>query len=167
MSPATAVAPAAKGSAKPIRRLAKGAGRTTIAKAGQVDARWYVVDATDKILGRLASAVAVRLMGKHKPIYTPHVDTGDFIVVLNTAKVKVSGRKLEQREYDYYTYYPGGRGKAALKDLLAKKPNTVFELAVRRMLPKNKLGEQMLGKLKCYKGGEHPHAAQRPEKLEL
>ena len=167
MSPATAVAPAAKGSAKPIRRLAKGAGRTTIAKAGQVDARWYVVDATDKILGRLASAVAVRLMGKHKPIYTPHVDTGDFIVVLNTAKVKVSGRKLEQREYDYYTYYPGGRGKAALKDLLAKKPNTVFELAVRRMLPKNKLGEQMLGKLKCYKDAAHPHAAQRPEKLEL
>ncbi|HVT81187.1 MAG TPA: 50S ribosomal protein L13 [Phycisphaerae bacterium] len=153
--------------AKPIRRLAKSAGRTTLAKIGHVDARWYIVDATDKTLGRLASSVAVRLMGKHKPIYTPHVDTGDFIVVVNTGKVKVSGRKLDQREYDYYTYYPGGRGTANLKDLLARKPNTVFELAVRRMLPKNKLGEQMLRKLKCYKDDKHPHAAQRPEKLEL
>ncbi len=152
---------------KPVRRIARPAGRTTLARVGHVDARWYVVDATEKTLGRLASAVAVRLMGKHKPIYTPHIDTGDYIIVLNTAKVKVSGRKAEQREYDYYTYYPGGRGKAALKDLLARRPNTVFELAVRRMLPKNKLGEQMLAKMKCYKGSDHPHAAQRPEKLEL
>ncbi len=161
----TTEAPAAP--TKPIRRLAKGAGRTTLAKVGHVDARWYVVDATDKTLGRLASAVAMRLMGKHKPIYTPHVDTGDFIVVLNTSKVKVSGRKAEQREYDYYTYYPGGRGKAQLKDLLQRKPNTVFEMAVRRMLPKNKLGEQMLRKLKCFEDAKHDHAAQRPEKLEL
>ena len=152
---------------KPIRRIAKSAGRTTLAKVGQVDHRWYVIDASDKILGRLASSVAMRLMGKHKPIYTPNVDTGDFIVVLNTAKIKVTGRKLEQREYDYYTYYPGGRGKAPLKDLLARRPNTVFEMAVRRMLPKNKMGEQMLGKLKCYKDEKHPHSAQRPEKLEL
>jgi large subunit ribosomal protein L13 len=153
--------------AKPIRRIAKSAGRTTLARVGHVDARWYVVDASEKTLGRLASAIAVRLMGKHKPIYTPNVDTGDYIVVLNTAKIKVSGRKLEQREYDYYTYYPGGRGTADLKTLLARKPNTVFELAVRRMLPKNKLGELMLKKLKCYKDDKHPHAAQRPEKLEL
>jgi len=153
--------------AKPIRRIKKSAGRTTIAKVGQVDARWYVVDASEKILGRLASSVAMRLMGKHKPIYTPHIDTGDFIIVLNTAKLKVTGRKMEQREYDYYTYYPGGRGKIALKDFLARKPNTVFEMAVRRMLPKNKLGEQMLSKLKCYKDDKHPHSAQRPEKLEL
>jgi large subunit ribosomal protein L13 len=159
----TTAAPAAK----PIRRIAKAAGKTTIAKVGHVDARWYVVDAAGKTLGRLASAVAVRLMGKHKPIYTPHVDTGDYIVVLNTAQIKVSGRKLDQREYDYYTYYPGGHGKATLKDLLAKKPNTVFEMAVRRMLPKNKLGEQMLAKLKCYDSDQHPHAAQRPEKLDL
>jgi large subunit ribosomal protein L13 len=152
---------------RPIRRLAKSAGRSTLAKVGQVDAKWYIVDASDKTLGRLASSVAMRLMGKHKPIYTPHIDTGDYIVVLNTARVKVSGRKMEQREYDYYTYYPGGRGRAALKDLLARKPNTVFEMAVRRMLPKTKLGEQMLGKLKCYKDDKHPHAAQRPEKLEL
>ena len=153
--------------AKPIRRIAKPAGTTTIAKVGHVDARWFVVDAADRILGRLASKVAMRLMGKHKPIYTANVDTGDYIVVINTAKIKVTGRKLEQREYDYYTYYPGGRGKATLKELLAKKPNTVFEMAVRRMLPKNRIGEQMLRKLKCFKDADHNHAAQRPEKLEL
>jgi large subunit ribosomal protein L13 len=161
----TAVSPTP--ATKPVRRIAKGAGRTTIAKAGQNLAKWYIVDASERTLGRLASAVAVRLMGKHKPIYTPHIDTGDYIIVLNTAKLKVTGRKTEQREYDYYTYYPGGHGKAALKDLLARKPNTVFELAVRRMLPKSKLGEQMLRKLKCFKDANHPHAAQRPEKLEL
>jgi len=160
-------APAAPTHVKPIRRIAKSAGKTTLAKVGDVNAKWYVVDATGRTLGRLASAIAVRLMGKQKPIYTPNVDTGDYIVVINTAKVKVTGRKLEQREYDYYTYYPGGRGKAALKDLLARKPNTVLEMAIRRMLPKNRLGEQMLGKLKCYKDEQHPHAAQRPEKLEL
>ena len=153
--------------AKPIRRIAKPACKTTIAKVGHVDARWYVVDASDKILGRLASEVAMRLMGKHKPTYTPNVDTGDYIVVINTSKIKVTGRKLEQREYDYYTYYAGGRGVATLKDLLARKPNTVFEMAVRRMLPKSKLGEQMLRKLKCFKDAAHTHAAQRPEKLEL
>lgn len=158
---------AAPTSAKPIRRIRNAAGRTTIAKVGHTDARWYVVDATDKTLGRLASAVAMRLMGKHKPIYTPHVDTGDYIVVLNTSKIKVSGRKLDQREYDYYTYFPGGHGKASLKALLERRPNTVFEMAVRRMLPKSKLGEQMLAKLKCFKDDQHTHAAQRPEKLEL
>jgi large subunit ribosomal protein L13 len=152
---------------KPIRRIAKPAGKTTLAKVGHVDARWYVVDATDKVLGRLAAEIAMRLMGKHKPIYTPNVDTGDFIVVINTAKIKVTGRKMDQRQYDYYTYHPGGRGVATMKDLLARKPNTVLEMAVRRMLPKTKMGEQMLRKLKCYKDGEHNHAAQRPEKLEL
>jgi large subunit ribosomal protein L13 len=157
----------ATATAKPIRRIANSAGKTTLAKVGHVDARWYVVDASDKILGRLAAEIAMRLMGKHKPIYTANVDTGDFIVVINTAKIKVSGRKLDQRQYDYYTYYPGGRGVATLKDLLARKPNTVLEMAVRRMLPKNKMGEQMLRKLNCYKDDKHPHAAQRPEKLEL
>jgi len=167
MTTAAPAAPAAPKAVKPIRRIANAAGRTTIAKVGHVDQHWFIVDATDKTLGRLASAVAVRLMGKHKPIYTPNVDTGDFIIVLNTAKIKVSGRKLDQREYDYYTYYPGGHGKATMRQLLERKPNTVFELAVRRMLPKNKLGEQMLKKLKCYKDDKHPHAAQRAEKLEL
>lgn len=162
MTTAAATAPS-----KPIRRIAMSAGKTTLAKVGHVDARWYVVDATDKILGRLAAEIAMRLMGKHKPTYTSNVDTGDYIVVINTAKIKVTGRKLDQRTYDYYTYYPGGRGTATLKDLLARKPNTVIEMAVRRMLPKSKMGEQMLRKLKCYKDADHAHAAQRPEKLEL
>ena len=153
--------------AKPIRRIAKSAGKTTLAKTGHVDARWYIVDAAGKTLGRLASEVAMRLMGKHKPIYTPNVDTGDYIIVINTAQIKVSGRKLDQRQYDYYTYYPGGHGVATMKDLLARKPNTVFEMAVRRMLPKSSMGEKMLRKLKCYKDDKHQHTAQRPEKLEL
>ena len=149
-----------------LRRIAKPAGRTTLARTGHVDTRWFVVDAQNQTLGRLAAQVATRLMGKHKPIYTPHVDTGDFIIVLNTAGLKVSGRKADQRVYDYYTYYPGGHGIATLKDLHARRPNKVFELAVRRMLPKNKLGEQMLAKLHCYADDKHPHAAQRPEKWE-
>jgi len=152
---------------KPVRRIAKPATRTTIAKVGHTDAKWYVVDAAGKTLGRLASKIAVRLMGKHKPIYTPNVDVGDFIVVLNTAQVKVSGKKAEQREYDYYTYYPTGRRVKPLKELQAKKPNLIVEMAVRRMLPKSKLGEQMLTKLKCFDGDKHTHTAQRPEKLEL
>lgn len=151
---------------KPIRKLARSttAGRTTLAKVGAVNAKWLVVDGAGQTLGRLAVEVAMRLMGKHKPIYTPNVDTGDYIVVINTAKIKVSGRKAEQREYDYYTYYPGGRGVATLEQLRSRRPNTVFELAVRRMLPKSKMGEQMLGKLKCFPGDTHDHAAQKPEK---
>lgn len=152
---------------QPIRRISKAAARTTLARVGHTDNRWYVVDATDKTLGRLASAVAVRLMGKHKPIYTPTVDTGDFIVVINTSKIKVTGRKLQQREYDYYTYYTSGRKVTSMRDLLDRHPNTVFELAVRRMLPKTTMGVQMLRKLKCYKNADHPHAAQRPEALAL
>ena len=148
--------------ASPVRRIAKPATRTTIAKVGHTDAKWYVVDATGRTLGRLAAEIAMRLMGKHNPLYTPNVDVGDFVIVLNTSKIKVSGRKMEQREYDYYTYYPGGHGITTLKELLAKHPNTVFEMAVRRMLPKSKLGEQMLKKLNCYKDAVHPHAAQQP-----
>jgi large subunit ribosomal protein L13 len=153
--------------AKPIRSIKNPAGRTTLAKVGNVDARWFVVDAEGQILGRLASAVAVRLMGKHKPTYTANVDTGDFIVVLNTAKIKVTGRKADQRIQEYYTYYPGGRKTKTHKELVSSHPNKVFELAVRRMLPKTKLGEQMLKKLKCFKNAEHNHSAQRPEKLQL
>jgi len=153
--------------AKPIRHISKPACTTTIARVGHTDARWYVVDAAGKTLGRLASAIAMRLMGKHKPTYTSHIDTGDFIVVLNTAKIKVSGKKLDQRQYEYYTYYPGGKGTATLKELLARKPNLVMEMAVKRMLPKTKLGEQMGRKLKCYADEKHPHASQQPAKLEL
>jgi large subunit ribosomal protein L13 len=152
---------------RPIRKIAKPATRTTIAKVGHSDHRWYVVDAAGKTLGRLASEIAVRLMGKHKPIYTPHVDTGDFIIVINSAQVKVSGRKLEQREYDWYTNYPGGRGVVSMKDLQQRKPNLIIEMAVRRMLPKTQLGDQMLRKLKVFKDDKHPHGSQKPEKLEL
>lgn len=148
---------------KPIRHIGKPATRTTLAKVGQVDARWYVVDAAGLTLGRLATVIAMRLMGKHKPTYTPTVDTGDFVVVLNTSKLKVSGRKLDQRTYEYYTYYPGGHGVVTMKDLMARHPSTVFQHAVRRMLPKTKLGDQMLSKLKCYDDTKHPHVAQRPE----
>ncbi len=151
----------------PIRRIAKPATRTTLAKVGHTDARWYIVDAAGKTLGRLASEVATRLMGKHKPIYTAQVDTGDFIVVINTSKVKVTGRKLQQREYDYYTYFPGGYRMATMEQMMAKHPNKVFEMAVRRMLPKTTMGVSMFRKLKCYRDTDHPHTAQRPEKLEL
>ncbi len=152
---------------KPVRRIANSACRTTLAKVGHKDARWYVVDATGKTLGRLASAVAMRLMGKHKPTYTATVDTGDFIVIINAAKVKVTGRKLEQREYEYYTYYAGGRKVRPLKEMLERFPAKTFELAVKRMLPKTRMGVQMATKLKCYADDQHPHAAQQPEKLEL
>lgn len=148
---------------KPIRRIAKPATRTTLAKVGHNDARWYVVDATGMTLGRLAAAVATRLMGKHKPTYTPNVDTGDFVIVLNTSKIKVSGRKADQRQYEKYTYYPGGHKVVSHKELQAQHPSTLFQHAVRRMLPKSKLGEQMLKKLKCFKDDKHPHASQRPE----
>lgn len=153
--------------AAPIRKIAKPAGKTTLAKVGHEDQRWYVVDATDKTLGRLASEVATRLMGKHKVTFTTSVDVGDFIIVTNCAKIKVTGRKLDQREYDYYTYYTSGRGIATMRDLLQRHPTKVFELAVRRMLPKTTMGVTMFTKLKCYKDDKHPHAAQRPEKLEL
>jgi large subunit ribosomal protein L13 len=152
---------------KPIRRIANPATRTTIAKVGHADQRWYIVDATGKTLGRLASEVATRLMGKHKPIYTAQVDTGDFIVVINTSKVKVTGRKLQQREYDYYTYHTHGRKVVPMDEMLAKHPTKVFEMAVRRMLPKTTMGVSMFRKLKCYRDADHPHGAQRPEKLEL
>ncbi|MGC8552672.1 MAG: 50S ribosomal protein L13 [Phycisphaerae bacterium] len=154
-----------KSDVKLVRSIRTTAGRTTLAKVGHTDNRWYVVDAADKSLGRLASEVATRLMGKHKPIYTPTVDVGDHIIIINTAKLKVSGRKLAQREYDYYTYYPGGRRVRPLAEMLAKHPNTVMRMAVRRMLPKTRMGVQMLRKLKCYKDQTHVHAAQRPEAL--
>lgn len=153
--------------AKPIRRIKSTTGKTTIAKVGHADHQWVVVDAAGKTLGRLASAVAMRLMGKHKPIYTPNVDTGDFVIVLNTDKVKVTGRKMDQRTYEYYTYYAGGRKVIPMKEMIQKNPEKMFELAVKRMLPKTKLGEQMAKKLKCYRGAEHPHASQQPQKLEL
>ncbi|MBI5723339.1 MAG: 50S ribosomal protein L13 [Planctomycetes bacterium] len=138
--------------------------KTYMAKKGEFQPRWVVVDVADRILGRVATKIAVILMGKHRPEYTPHVDTGDFVIVLNAAKVKVTGAKLTQRTYEHYTKYPGGRRVIPMDKMIARKPNKIVEEAVRRMLPKTKLGMAMLGKLKVYPGTEHPHQAQKPVK---
>ena len=139
---------------------------TYMPKPGEIKANWHVVDATDQILGRLASRVAVILQGKHKASYTPHVDTGDFVIVTNAEKVKVTGRKAEVIQYDTYSRYPGGRHLYSFKDMQARRPEKIIELAVRRMLPKSKMGRNILGKLKIYRGPQHPHAAQQPKPLE-
>jgi len=140
--------------------------KTYMARAQDIEPKWLVVDATDKVVGRLASDVAVILMGKHKPIYTPHVDTGDFVVVINADKVVFTGTKWERKQYTWYTGYPGLRSETA-EARKAKKPEMILSEAVRRMLPKNKLGTKMLSKLKLYCGPEHPHQAQDPEPIEL
>jgi len=139
---------------------------TYMAKAGSVEQKWLLVDATDKVVGRLASEIAVILMGKHRPTYTPHVDTGDFVVVLNCEKVRFTGKKWEQKTYAWYTGYPGQRTIKA-EHRLEKRPELILKEAVRRMLPKNKLGVAMLSKLKLYAGSSHPHQAQQPEPTEL
>lgn len=142
--------------------------KTTIsAKPESVERDWYVVDATDKTLGRLATEVARRLRGKHKPIYTPHVDTGDYIVVINAEKIKVTGRKTTDKVYYHHTGFPGGIKSITFEKLIIKKPQQVIELAVKGMLPRNSLGRTMMRKLKIYAGSEHPHAAQQPKELAL
>ena len=141
--------------------------KSFLAKKGQCEHKWVLVDADGAILGRMASKIAPILMGKNKPTYTPHVDTGDYVVVINADKIKVTGQKARDKEYDYYTHYPGGHKFVSFADMMAKKPEKVVELAVKRMLPKNKLGRKMLQKLKVYRGAEHEHQAQKPEKIEL
>lgn len=141
--------------------------KSFMAKKGQVDSKWLLVDAEGAILGRMAAKIAPMLMGKTKPTYTPHVDTGDCVVVVNADKIKVTGKKAQDKQYDYYTHFPGGHKFVSFADMMAKKPEKVIELAVRRMLPKNKLGRKMLKKLKVYRGSQHPHQAQRPEKIEI
>jgi large subunit ribosomal protein L13 len=141
--------------------------KSYVAKTGEVDQKWVLVDAEGQILGRLAVKVAMILMGKTKPIYTPHVDTGDFVVVVNAEKIEVSGKKAQTKEYQHYTGYPGGQKTVSYAEMLEKRPERVIELAVRRMLPKNKLAVKMLKKLKVFRGPEHDHAAQRPEKIEV
>ena len=140
---------------------------TYTAKAGQVEHGWYVVDAQDKVLGRLASQIAVRLRGKHKPIYTPHVDTGDYIVVVNAAKLRVTGRKSERKIYYRHSGYPGGIYSTNFAKLQARHPDRVLRLAVKGMLPKGPLGYAMIKKLKVYGGATHPHSAQQPKALEI
>jgi len=140
--------------------------KTYMAKAGEIERHWLLVDATDKVVGRLASDIAVILMGKHRPTYTPHVDTGDYVVVVNVDKIVFTGNKWENKQYTWYTGYPGLRSESAA-ERKAKKPEMILSEAVRRMLPKNKLATQMLSKLKIYVGPEHPHQAQNPEPIEL
>jgi len=140
---------------------------TDFAKKGEVERKWYVVDASDKVLGRLATRIASYLRGKHKPRFTPNVDTGDFIVVVNAEKIRLTGRKLDQKVYYHHTGYPGGIKAETARKRLQRKPEEIIRSAVWGMLPKNRLGRAMLKKLKVYRGPEHPHQAQKPEVINL
>jgi large subunit ribosomal protein L13 len=141
--------------------------KTYSAKESDVKKDWYLVDAKGKILGRIASEIAKRLRGKHKPIYTPHVDTGDFVVVINAGRIRLTGKKLTDKIYYRHSGYPGGIKSIAAGKMLKEKPERLIHLAVRGMLPKNSLGRRMLKKLKVYRGEEHPHSSQNPHILEL
>ena len=141
--------------------------KTFTVKAGEIERRWYVVDAQGKTLGRLATQIARILRGKHKPIFTPHLDVGDYVIVINAEKIHVTGKKLDTKMYYRYSGYRGGLKSVVLSEQLQKHPDRVIRHAVRGMLPKNRLGRAMLKKLKIYAGDKHPHAAQRPEPLEL
>ncbi len=141
--------------------------KTFMASPATIERKWYVIDAEGQTLGRFASEVAKVLRGKNKPIYTPHIDTGDYVVVVNAAKIKVTGKKLEQKIYYNHSDYPGGMRETTLKELLAKKPEEVITLAVKGMLPKGPLGRAMITKLHVYAGPEHEQAAQKPEVLEF
>jgi len=141
--------------------------KTYWAKPDEIEKKWFVLDADNKILGRLATEVATILMGKHKPTYTPSIDTGDFIVIVNAEKFAVTGSKMDDKIYYRHSGYLGGLKERTLKEQLEKKPEEVIRMAVRRMLPKTKMGRAMIKKLKIYTGSEHPHAAQNPEVLEI
>ncbi|MFH1351161.1 MAG: 50S ribosomal protein L13 [Pseudomonadota bacterium] len=141
--------------------------KTFVAKEHETPKKWYLVDAGEKVLGRLASQIAIRLRGKHKPIYTPHADIGDFIVVVNAKKVTLTGSKWDNKIYYRHSGYVGGLKQISAKKLLDKKPEQLLRLAVKRMLPRNSLGRRQFKKLKVYAGPDHPHQAQKPEKLEI
>ncbi|HCE6184907.1 TPA: 50S ribosomal protein L13 [Legionella pneumophila] len=141
--------------------------KTFSAKGNEVKRDWFVVDASEKVLGRLATEIARRLRGKHKAKYTPHVDTGDYIIVTNAEKVIVTGRKFKNKMYHHHTGFPGGIKSASFEKLQDKNPTKIIELAVKGMLPKNPLGREMYRKLKVYAGSEHPHTAQQPKQLEI
>ncbi len=141
--------------------------KTYSAKPAEVQRDWYLVDATDKTLGRLASEIARRLRGKHKPVFTPHVDAGDYIVVVNADKIRLTGKKEQDKQYVWHTGYPGGIKSRNVAEVRARHPERLIEHAVRGMLPKNRLGRAMLKKLKVYAGNEHRHHAQQPQPLEL
>lgn len=135
------------------------------ARAGEVENKWFVVDATDQVLGRLAARIATVLMGKHKPTYTPHIDTGDFVIVLNADKVKVTGKKRQIQVYQSYSRYPSGQTEWTMEQMFQRHPERVLFYAVRRMMPKTKMGRHMISKLKLYNSDKHPHQAQQPEAL--
>jgi len=141
--------------------------KTFVAKPSNIERNWLVVDAKDQRLGRLATRIADNLRGKTKPTYTPHIDTGDFVVVVNAARIAVTGRKMENKIYYRHTGYPGGLKQRTLAEMMDKKPEEVIRLAVKGMLPKNRLGRAQLRKLKIYAGPEHPHEAQNPEEMNL
>jgi large subunit ribosomal protein L13 len=141
--------------------------KTQSAKKEEIERKWYVIDAEGEVAGRLCSRIASVLRGKHKPSFTPHVDTGDFVIVINADKVRFTGNKLDDKIYLTYSGYPGGQKSKSAREMLRKKPIAVVEKSVKGMLPKNRLGRQMFKKLFVYEGAEHPHEAQKPEKLEL
>jgi large subunit ribosomal protein L13 len=138
---------------------------TYLAKPGEIKPNWFVVDARGQVLGRLAAKLATIVQGKHKPTYTPHTESGDFVIVLNAGGVRVTGRKADTIEYDKYVRYPSGRSVKSYKDMNANHPERALQIAIKRMLPKNRIGRNMLLKVKIYSGNEHPHAAQQPEAL--
>ena len=141
--------------------------KTFVAKEHEVEKKWFLVDADQKIVGRLATQIATRLRGKHKPIFTPHADVGDFVVVVNADKVAMTGAKWDQKTYYRHSGYTGGLKQISARKLLEKKPEEIIRFAVKRMLPKNSLGRRQLKKLKIYAGSDHPHQAQQPENLEI
>ena len=141
--------------------------KTFSAKKEEVKRDWLLVNASGETLGRLATKVAMILRGKHKPIYTPHVDTGDFVVIINAEKINLTGKKMENKRYYHHTGYPGGIKSITVKDLLKKEPQSVIKFAVKGMLPKNPLGRMMIKKLKVYSGEEHPHQAQNPKQIKI
>ncbi len=141
--------------------------KSFMAKTDEINRKWYVIDAEDKVLGRLSSEIATILTGKHKPTYTPHLDTGDYVIVINADKVRLTGNKLQQRNHVYHTGHPGGLKEVPYSRLIEEKPERIIELTVKGMLPKSSLGRKMIKKLKVYRGSEHNHEAQQPEIYEI
>jgi large subunit ribosomal protein L13 len=138
-----------------------------MAKPGNYEQGWYVVDATDQVVGRLAVTIANILRGKHRPVYTPHQDTGEFVIVINVEKIRFTGKKWQQKTYAAYSHYPGGLRVQTAEEVHAKHPERILEAAVRRMVPRNRLGSKQMDKLKVYAGSSHPHQAQQPKELKL
>ena len=147
--------------------MAKSSTSTFMAKRGEVPQRWLLIDATDQVVGRLAVQIANVLRGKHRPEYTPHQDTGEFVIVVNAEKVRFTGKKMETKTYQWYTRYPGGLKTVTARQVLAKNPERILIEAVRRMVPRNKLGRKQMTKLKVYAGPQHPHQAQQPQEFKM